>query len=53
VASSAGLVALLAVQLALGTTTDWSSPITWFVWLPTLIFELTFAVWLLTKGVRK
>jgi hypothetical protein len=52
VASSAGLVALLAVQLALGTTTDWSSPITWFVWLPTLIFELTFAGWLLTKGVR-
>jgi hypothetical protein len=51
--SSAGLVALLAGQLTRGTTTDWSSPVTWFVWLPTLIFELTFAVWLLTKGVRK
>ena len=50
-ASSAGLVALLAVQLTLGTTTNWSSPVTWFVWLPTLIFELAFAVWLLTKGV--
>jgi hypothetical protein len=50
-ASSAGLVALLAVQLTLGTTTNWSSPVTWFVWLPMLIFELTFAVWLLTKGV--
>lgn len=50
-ASSAFLVALKAVHLSTGTTTDWSSPVTWFVWLPTLIFELTFAVWLLTKGV--
>src|SRR5574341_2096285 len=27
-ASSVGLVALLAVQLTLGTTTNWSSPVT-------------------------
>ena len=49
--SSAFLVALKVMHLSTGTTTDWSSPVTWFVWLPTLIFELTFAVWLLTKGV--
>jgi hypothetical protein len=49
--SSAMLVVLLAVQLTTSTSTDWSAPITWFVWLPTLIFELTFAAWLLTKGI--
>ena len=51
VASSFALVVLLTVQLAGIFTFDWSSPVTWFVWLPTLIFELTFAGWLLTKGV--
>ena len=25
------------------------SPVTWFVWLPVLIFELSFAYWLLSK----
>jgi hypothetical protein len=34
-----------------GGRTDWSSPVTWFVWLPLLVFELAFATWLLTKGV--
>ena len=52
-ASSAGLVALIAVQLTLGSATNWSAPVTWVVWFPMLIFELTFAVWLLTKGVAR
>ncbi|MGH9200879.1 MAG: DUF4386 family protein [Vicinamibacterales bacterium] len=30
---------------------NWASNVTWMVSLPTLVFELTFAVWLLTKGV--
>ena len=47
--SSALLIALKVMHLSTSTTTDWSSPVTWFVWLPTRIFELTFAVWLLTK----
>lgn len=47
------LTALLLLQTAgmFGGRTDWSSPITWFVWLPLLIFELTFATWLIVKGV--
>ncbi len=51
--SSAMLVALLPLQSLgfFGGPMSWSSPVTWFVWLPVLVFELTFAVWLLTKGV--
>ena len=49
--SSFALVVLLCVQRTGLFTLNWSSPITWFVWLPTLIFELAFAGWLLTKGV--
>lgn len=46
------LVILLLAQRGgfLGGRTDWSSPVTWAVWLPLLAFELTFAVWLLIKG---
>ena len=51
VASSAGLVILLLTQRATGARTDWSSPVTWLVWLPMLVFELTFAAWLLTKPI--
>lgn len=53
VGASAGLVALLLAQRAgfFGGRTDWSSPFTWAVWFPLLVFELTFAVWLLAKGV--
>lgn len=43
VASSGGLVVQLLVQQAAGASTNWSSPITWVIWLPLLIFELTFA----------
>jgi hypothetical protein len=51
--TSAMLVLLLLGQAALGIVTNWSSSITWFVWLPVLVFELTFAAWLLTRGVAR
>lgn len=51
--TSAMLVILLLGQALLGITTNWSSPVTWLVWLPVLIFEMTFAVLLLTKGVAR
>jgi hypothetical protein len=52
--ATAGLVILLLLQAGgmFGGRTNWSSPFTWLVWLPVLVFELTFAVWLLTKGVK-
>ena len=51
--ASAFLVLLLPLQTAgfFGGPGSWSSPVTWAVWLPMLVFELAFAVWLLTKGV--
>jgi hypothetical protein len=51
--SSLLLVVLLPMQVAgyFGGPRNWSSPVTWLVWLPLLVFELTFAVWLITKGV--
>ena len=48
---------LLAVVLPLqqaglfGGPMAWSSSITWLVWLPMLAFELTFAGWLIVRGV--
>ena len=47
------LVLLLPMQIAgfFGGPRNWSSAVTWAVWLPLLVFELTFAVWLITKGV--
>jgi hypothetical protein len=30
---------------------DWYSGITWVIWFPMLIFELTLAAWLIVKGV--
>ena len=53
VLSSSFLVVLLLVQQAglLGGPRNWSSPVTWFVWLPMLVFELSLATWLITKGV--
>lgn len=53
VTGSAALVALLPLQTLglFGGPMSWSSPVTWSVWLPVLVFEVVFAVWLLTKGV--
>jgi hypothetical protein len=48
---------LLAVLLVLRTAglfgpgANWSSSLTWLTWLPMLVFELTFAAWLIVKGV--
>ena len=51
--ASALLVLLLPLQLAgfFGGPGAWSSPVTWAVWLPLLVFELTLGVWLITRGV--
>ena len=53
VMSSVMLTILLPLQLAgfFGGPRNWSSPVTWFVWLPMLVFELTLATWFITKGV--
>jgi hypothetical protein len=53
VVASVFLVLLLPMQIAgyFGGPRAWSSPVTWAVWLPMLGYELTLAVWLITKGV--
>ena len=53
VISSVFLVMLLPLQIAgfFGGPRGWSSPVTWAVWMPVLVFELTVAVWFITKGV--
>lgn len=53
VLASATLVALLLVQRAglFGGALNWSSSVTWLVWLPMLVFEVAFALWLIVKGV--
>lgn len=53
VIASALLVVILPLQLAgVLTGTGWSDSITWFVWLPMLVFEVTFSIWLFVKGVH-
>lgn len=53
VVASVLLVLLLFVQRAgvFASAFSWSSPVTWALWFPMLIFEVTFAFWLLFKGV--
>ncbi len=34
-----------------GGPTNWSSSVTWVIWLPMLVFEVVLAFWLLIKGV--
>ena len=50
--ASAALSVLVLLQTGglFGGRMSWSSPVTWVVWLPLLIFELAFAAWLLAKG---
>lgn len=51
--ASALLVIILPLQLAGALTgTGWSDSITWFVWLPMLVFEVTFSILLFVKGVH-
>jgi hypothetical protein len=47
------LALLLPLQIAgyFGGPRAWSSPVTWAVWLPVLVFELALAPWLIFKGV--
>ena len=53
VSASALLVALLVVQRAglFGAAVSWYSGVTWLVWLPMLVFEVTFGLLLVVKGV--
>ena len=53
VLASVLLVALLFVQRAgvFAAAFTWQSPITWALWFPMLIFEVTLAGWLISKGV--
>jgi len=53
VAASVLLVVIVPVQRAglIGPGANWASSITWFMWLPMLVFELTVAVWFIVKGV--
>jgi hypothetical protein len=47
------LVVILPLQRAglFGGAMSWSSSVTWLMWLPALVFEVTLALWLLIKGV--
>jgi ABC-type glycerol-3-phosphate transport system permease component len=52
VVASVLLILMIVMQRAGGAVaTNWSSPATWFMALPMLVFELAFATWLLTKGI--
>ena len=50
--SSGGLVVQLLVLQAAGSKTNWSSPVTWVIWFPLLVFELTFAGVLLANRLQ-
>jgi hypothetical protein len=53
VIASVLLVVVLLLQRAglFGAGTAWSASLTWIIWMPMLVFEVAFALWLLTKGV--
>lgn len=54
VLASALLAVILPLQLAglFGGAMSWSASITWFVWLPMLVFEVALALWLILKGIN-
>ena len=47
------LVVILPLQFVglFGGVAKWFSAVTWLVWLPMLVFEVTLALWLIIKGV--
>lgn len=53
VVASALLVVVLPLQTAglFASRATWYSGITWFMWLPMLVFELIVAGWFIVKGV--
>ncbi len=53
VLASAFLVVIIPLQRAglFGGAVNWFSSVTWLMWLPALVFELTLAAWLIVKGV--
>jgi uncharacterized protein DUF4386 len=53
VAASAFLVVIIPLQRAglFGGSLGWASGVTWFMYLPMLVFELTLATWFIVKGV--
>jgi Domain of unknown function (DUF4386) len=54
VTASALLVVILPLQRAgfFAGATSFTSAMTWMVWMPALVFEVTLAFWLMIKGVR-
>ena len=55
VVASALVVAFLPLQIVgyFGGLGSWKSPVTWCVWLPLLVFEVSLALWLIIKGVAE
>ena len=53
VIASVLLVVILPLQLVglFGGAMSWSASVTWLVWLPMLVFEVTLALWLIVKGM--
>ena len=53
VVGSGLLVVIIPLQRTVlaGGGPNWASMMTWFMWLPMLVFELTLAVWFIVKGV--
>jgi len=54
VIASVLLVVILPLQILdlFGGATNWSSSVAWLPWMPMLVFEVAFALWLLIKGVE-
>jgi Domain of unknown function (DUF4386) len=51
---ASGLLVILLLMQRAGVSTgasNWSSSITWLVWLPLLVFELALAFWFIARGV--
>jgi hypothetical protein len=53
VLASTLVVLILSLQLLglFAAAGSWLSIVTWLIWFPLLVFEVTLALWLLIKGV--